>query len=187
MKDKPLIVLIIMLNFAFSQMSTSDTTQMNDAEKTKIIEIPWPLIFGFPVFGFGVIQNNGKNELHFGAFYYDEEDEHYNEFGGWLGYRIYKNGKGKGLFYGVGIGVFYSNWDYEGQSEPVNSILLLPNASIGKRWIWENGLTFAPFIGPAWEIGKVEANDGTIKTWEDGSKSDGGFEPNIGFSLGYMF
>ena len=98
-----------------------------------------------------------------------------------------QNGKGKGLFYGVGFGVFYTNWDYEGQSEPVNSILLLPNASIGKRWIWENGLTFAPFIGPAWEIGKVEANDGTIKTWEDGSKSDGGFEPNIGFSLGYMF
>ena len=46
-----------MLNFAFSQMSTPDTTQMNDAEKTKIIEIPWPLIFGYPVFGFGVSRN----------------------------------------------------------------------------------------------------------------------------------
>ena len=35
MKDKPLIVLIIMLNFAFSQMSASDTAQMNDAEKPR--------------------------------------------------------------------------------------------------------------------------------------------------------
>jgi len=63
----------------------------------------------------------------------------------------------------------------------------IPTQYIGKRWIWDNGITFAPFIGPAWEIGKVEAKDGTIKEWEDGSGSDGGFEPNIGFSLGYMF
>jgi len=40
-------------------------------------------------------------------------------------------------------------------------------------------ITFAPFIEPAWEIGKVEA--------KDSSKSDGGFKPNIGFSFGYMF
>jgi len=39
----------------------------------------------------------------------------------------------------------------------------------------------------AGEIRKVEANDCTIQTWEYGSKSDGGFEPNIGFSLGYIF
>ena len=187
MNNKFLIVLFLILNIAFSQTSTPDTSQMSISERTRIIDIPYPLLFGFPIFSFGIIQNSGKNELQFGAYFYGEEKENYNEFGGWSTYRIYKNGDGKGTFYGIGLGASFNVWDYEGQSEPVTAILLLPHAYIGYRWVWDNGFTIAPFIGPSWEIGKVEASDGTIKEWSDGSKSDGGLEPALGISLAYMF
>ena len=112
MNNKPLIVLFLMLNIAFSQTSTPDTSQMSSSERTRIIDIPYPLLFGFPIFSFGIIQNSGKNELQFGAYFYGEEKEKYNEFGGWSTYRIYKNGNGKGTFYGIGLGqrFYYSTF-----------------------------------------------------------------------------
>jgi hypothetical protein len=70
MNNKFLIVLFLMLNIAFSQTSTPDTSQMSISERTRIIDIPYPLLFGFPVFSFGIIQNSGKNELQFGAYFY---------------------------------------------------------------------------------------------------------------------
>tara|TARA_B100001245_G_C22670941_1_gene328380 strand:- start:100 stop:336 length:237 start_codon:yes stop_codon:yes gene_type:complete len=63
--------------------------------------------------------------------------------------------------------------------------------NLGYRWSWNFGLSIAPFIGGNYGIGKVEASDGTIKTFkeDDGSESEitGSLNPSIGIEIGYMF
>ena len=48
------------------------------------------------------------------------------------------------------------------------------------------GLSVAPYAGDSYGIGEVEASDGTVKAFEDGTTLTG-FGPSFGLQLGYMF
>lgn len=149
-----------------------------------------PLILLFGAFGatFGIMLNDGKNELEFSSLYISEDDEETISFlYGWLSYRMYKNGGGRGLFYVAGIGAGSVSWDYEsndGLSETVDKVVFFPTANIGYRWNWNSGLTLAPYIGASYQVGKLEASDGGTP-WDEGNGE--GFQPSFGINLGYMF
>ena len=73
-----------------------------------------------------------------------------NWTGGWVYYRIYKNGNGEGVFYTIGCGAGPTSWEYTpagGTKQTIEETLIWPQAVIGKRWNMSSGLTFSPFIG----------------------------------------
>ena len=132
--------------------------------------------------------NDGKNEIGVGGGMFNLSEATWT--GGWAWYRIYKNGNGEGLFYTVGCGAGPVSWDYTpdgGTKETIEEMLIWPQATIGKRWNMNSGLTVAPFIGVGYMIGEVKASDGTYFEVPDGSKADGGLTPNFGIEVGYMF
>jgi len=171
-------------------MITSALFAREPSEKTITIGTDiLPLIGGLP-FGFvGLLHNNGKNEINFGSFYFNDDDENISVIGLFPSYSFYPRGKGKGIFFEGGVGLGFINWDY-GQEE-VSSITFWPTVNLGYRWSFNFGLSIAPFIGGNYGIGKVEASDGTVKTFkeDDGSESEitGSFGPSMGISIGYMF
>ena len=173
-----------------SLMITSALFAREPSEKTITIGTDiLPLIGGLP-FGFvGLLHNDGKNEINFGSFYFNDDDENISAIGLFPSYSFYPRGKGKGIFFEGGVGLGFINWDY-GQ-EKVSSIIFLPTVNLGYRWSFNFGLSIAPFIGGNYGIGKVEASDGTVKTFkeDDGSESEitGSFGPSMGISIGYMF
>ena len=173
-----------------SLMITSALFAREPSEKTITIGTDiLPLIGGLP-FGFvGLLHNDGKNEINFGSFYFNDDDENISAIGLFPSYSFYPRGKGKGIFFEGGVGLGFINWDY-GQEE-VSSITFWPTVNLGYRWSWNFGLSIAPFIGGNYGIGKLEASDGTIKTFkeDDGSESEitGSLNPSIGIEIGYMF
>ena len=176
------IILSLMITSAlFAQESSKKTITIG----TDIL----PVIGGLP-FGFvGLLHNEGKNEINFGAFYFNDEDESISAIGLFPSYSFYPNGKGQGIFFEGGIGLGFINWDYK--QEEVSSITFWPTVNLGYRWRWDFGLSIAPFIGGNYGIGKVEASDGTVKTFkeDDGSESEitGSFGPSLGITIGWMF
>ena len=83
-----------------------------------------------------------------------------------------------------------TSWDYtsgEGIEEKVEGTLIWPQATIGKRWNMNSGLTVSPFIGGGYMLGEIKASDGTYLELPDESKADGGLGPSIGIKVGYMF
>ena len=179
------IILSLMITSALFAQESSEKTMRRLTIGTDIL----PLIGGLP-FGFvGLLHNDGKNEINASAFYFNDDDENISALGFYPAYRFYPKGKGKGIFFEGGVGVGFINWDY-GQ-EKVSSITFWPTVNLGYRWSWNFGLSIAPFIGGNYGIGKVEASDGTIKTFkeDDGSESEitGSLNPSIGIEIGYMF
>ena len=133
--------------------------------------------------------NDGKNEIGVGGGMFNMSDDA-TWTGGWAWYRIYKNGNGEGLFYTVGCAAGPTSWDYtsgEGIEEKVEGTLIWPQATIGKRWNMNSGLTVSPFIGVGYMVGEIKASDGTYLELPDGSKADGGLGPSVGIKVGYMF
>ena len=133
--------------------------------------------------------NDGKNEIGVGGGMFDMSDDA-TWTGVWAWFRIYKNGNGEGVFYTVGCGFGPTSWDYtpdEGEKETVEETLIWPQATIGKRWNMNSGLTVAPFIGVGYMVGEVKASDGTYLELPDGSKAEGGLGPSFGIEVGYMF
>ena len=171
-------------------MITSALFAREPSEKTITIGTDiLPLIGGLP-FGFvGLLHNDGKNEINFGSFYFNDDDENISAIGLFPSYSFYPRGKGKGILFEGGVGLGFIKWDY-GQEE-VSSITFWPTVNLGYRWSFNFGLSIAPFIGGNYGIGKVEASDGTVKTFkeDDGSESEitGSFGPSMGISIGYMF
>ena len=54
-----------------------------------------------------------------------------------------------------------------------------PTINLGYRWRSNFGLSVAPYAGDSYGIGEVEASDGTVKTFEDGTTLTG-FGPSFG-------
>jgi hypothetical protein len=147
------------------------------------------LAAGGTVLEYQKLINDGKNEIGVGGGPFNWGDGA-NWTGGWAWYRIYKNGNGEGLFYTVGCAAGPSSWDYtsdEGIEETVEGTLIWPQATIGKRWNMNSGLTVSPFIGVGYMVGEIKANDGTYLELPDGSKAEGGLGPSVGIKVGYMF
>ena len=149
------------------------------------------LLFGGFALEYKKLINDGKNEIGVGGATFPMDlsgDAVWN--GGWAWYRIYKNGNGEGLFYTVGSAAGPTSWDYtsdEGVEEKVEGTLIWPQATIGKRWNMNSGLTVSPFIGVGYMVGVIKASDGTYLELPDGSKADGGLGPSVGIKVGYMF
>ena len=166
-----------------SLMITSALFAREPSEKTITIGTDiLPLIGGLP-FGFvGLLHDDGKNEINFGSFYFNDDDENISAIGLFPSYSFYPRGKGKGIFFEGGVGLGFIYWD-SGQEE-VSSITFWPTVNLGYRWSFNFGLSIAPFIGGNYGIGKVEASDGTVKTFkeDDGSESEitGSFGPSMG-------
>ena len=149
------------------------------------------LLFGGIVAEYKKLINDGKNEIGVGGGMFDMSgDATATWTGGWAWYRIYKNGNGEGLFYTVGCAAGPTSWDYtsdEGDKETVEGTLIWPQATIGKRWNMNSGITVSPFIGVGYMLGELKASDGTYLELPDKSKADGGLGPSIGIKVGYMF
>ena len=94
------------------------------------------------------------------------------------------------MFYSIGGGAGPTSWSYTpdgGTEETIEETLIWPQTVIGKRWNMSSGFTVSPFIGVGYMIGELKASDGTYLELPDGSKADGGFTPNFGIEVGYMF
>ena len=87
-------------------------------------------------------------------------------------------------FFEGGLSLGFINWDYV--KEEVSAIAFWPTINLGYRWSSNFGLSVSLYAGGSYGIGEVEASDGTIKTFEDGSILTG-FGPSFGLQLGYMF
>ena len=87
-------------------------------------------------------------------------------------------------FFEGGLGLGFINWDYA--KEEVSAITFWPTINLGYKWSFNFGLSVSPYAGGSYGIGEVEASDGTVKTFEDGSTVTG-FSPSLGLQLGYMF
>ena len=147
------------------------------------------LAAGGTVLEYQKLINDGKNEIGVGGGPFNWGDDA-TWTGGWAWYRIYKNGNGEGLFYTVGCAAGPTSWDYtsdEGVEETIEGTLIWPQATIGKRWNMNSGLTVSPFIGVGYMVGEIKASDGTYLELPDGSKADGGLGPSVGIKVGYMF
>jgi len=147
------------------------------------------LLFGGIAAEYKKLINDGKNEIGVGGGMFNMSDDA-TWTGGWAYYRIYKNGNGEGVFYTVGGGAGPTSWDYTpdgGTKETIEEMLIWPQAVIGKRWNMSSGLTVSPFIGVGYMLGELKASDGTYLVLPDGSKADGGFTPNFGLEVGFMF
>ena len=68
----------------------------------------------------------------------------------------------------------------------MSAIAFWPTINLGYKWSFNFGLSVSPYAGGSYGIGEVEASDGTVKTFEDGSTVTG-FSPSLGLQLGYMF
>ena len=68
----------------------------------------------------------------------------------------------------------------------MSAIAFWPTINLGYKWSFNFGLSVSPYAGGSDGIGEVEASDGTVKTFEDGSTVTG-FSPSLGLQLGYMF
>ena len=168
--------LLMLANISFAQESPV---------KTKLFGInPLGLIFNIYSGHYGMITNNGANELNFPFFYWQPLDE-LTILGGGAKFRIYKNGNGKGIFYGGTLNVMSISWDYEmflGTTENIAGVTFTPGAEVGYRWSWDSGFTLAPTLGPGFTVGKIEASDGT-----EADFGSGGFAWTLGLGLAYMW
>jgi hypothetical protein len=172
------IVLALAITSILSAQESTDKTIMIGTDLA-------PLAFGAPNGYFGLIHNSGKNEIGVGAFAGKDDDENLSFLGIYPSYRLYPSGKGKGIYVEAGLGLGFVNWDYV--KEEVSAITFWPTVNLGYRLSWNFGLSVAPYVGGNYAIGKVEASDGTVKTFEDGSELTGSFGPSFGLELGYMF
>jgi len=164
------------------------SAQESPEKKITILTDIAPLAFGAPNFGLGYIHNSGKNEITIFAFTGKDEAENVSFLGIYPSYRLYPSGKGKGFFFEGGLGLGFINWDYV--KEEVSAITFWPTVNLGYRLSWNFGLSVVPYVGVNYGIGKVEASDGTVKTFkeDDGSESEiTGLSPSFGLEIGYMF
>jgi len=190
---KQIVILIISL-FVIVNISFAQEVQT----KTKMFGVnPFGLIINLYSGHYGQITNDGANELNFPFFFWkslspeDQPKDDITMLGAGAKYRIYKNGKGKGAFYGGTINVMSINWEYEYfdmfsgfATETITGVTFTPGGEVGYRWSWDNGFTFAPTIGGGYTIGKIEASDGTEADIGIGSA---GFAWSLGLGLAYMF
>ena len=171
----PFIPLLIFANISFAQ---------DVPTKTKMFGVnPLALVLNIYSGHYGQITNDGANELNFPFFFWKPSDD-LTILSAGAKYRIYKDGKGKGAFYGGTINVMSISWDYEDyfSTETITGVTFTPGGEVGYRWSWDNGFTIAPIIGGGYTIGKIEASDGTEA--EDGSD---GITWSLGIGLAYMF
>jgi len=171
----PFISLLFLTNISFSQ---------DVPTKTKMFGVnPLGLVLNIYSGHYGQITNDGANELNFPFFFWKPSDD-LTMLGAGAKYRIYKDGKGKGAFYGGTINVMSISWDYEDyfSTETITGVTFTPGGEVGYRWSWDNGFTIAPIIGGGYTIGKIEASDGT-----EAEFGSGGITWSLGIGLAYMF
>ena len=171
------ISLLVIVNISFAQEVQT---------KTKMFGVnPFGLLINIYSGHYGQITNDGANELNFPFFFWKPTDE-LTMLGAGAKYRIYKDGKGKGAFYGGTINVMSISWEYEDyfSAETITGVTFTPGGEVGYRWSWDNGFTIAPIIGGGYTIGKIEASDGTEADIGIGSA---GFAWSLGLGLAYMF
>ncbi|MCH7613379.1 MAG: hypothetical protein IIB95_02930 [Candidatus Marinimicrobia bacterium] len=181
---KLLLILLVSFSFIFAQESPA---------KTKLFGInPFGLLLNIYSGHYGMIINNGANELNFPFFYWQPLDE-LTIIGGGAKYRIYKNGNGNGLFYGGTVSVMSISWDYETfdfdenfnlvtTTETITGVTFTPGGEAGYRWSWDNSFTLAPTLGAGFTIGKIEASDGS-----EADFGSSGLTWSIGIGLAYMW
>ena len=174
------IVTIVLALAITSVLSAQESTNKTIMIGTDLA--PWA--FGAANSYFGLIHNSGKNEIGIAAFSGKDDDENLSFLGIIPSYRLYPSGKGKGIFFEGGLGLGFINWDYA--KEEVSAITFWPTINLGYKWSFNFGLSVTPYAGGSYGIGEVEASDGTVKTFEDGSTLTG-FGPSLGLQLGYMF
>lgn len=182
MKKLTVLVMLVLMSstFAFAQ-----GTPM----KTNIFGInPLGLVFNIYSGHYGKIIKNGANEINIPFFYWSPTDE-FTIIGGGVSYRTYKDGNGRGAFYGLGVSVMSVSWEFDTidagwnlTTEKVTGISFTPAAEVGYRWAWDNGFTLAPTISLGYSIGKIEADDGS-----EADYGSSGLAWGVGVGFAYMW
>ena len=181
---RKVVVVMITLVMLFSISYAQDAPT-----KTKMIGInPLGLLLNLYSGHYAMITNGGATELNFPFLYWSPLDE-LTIMGIGAKYRIYKEGNGKGIFYGGGLEAMSISWDYETldenwdmTTETITGVTFTPGGEAGYRWSWDNGFTLAPSIGAGYTLGTIEASDGT-----EADFGSSGISWSLGIGFAYMF
>ena len=182
MKKVIVIVLAMLMLGSFSLAQDAPA-------KTQMIGLnPLGLLLNLYSGHYAILQDGGATELNFPFLYWSPLDE-LTIMGIGAKYRIYKDGNGKGIFYGGGIDLMSVSWDYDTlddnwnwTTETITGVTFTPGGEAGYRWSWENGFTVAPSIGAGFTVGSIEASDGT-----EAEFGSAGLTWSLGIGLAYMF
>ena len=160
-----ILAITILSNFGFSQDFDVEIMDV----KLKIIELN-PLLAPFGIYSgsFGMVNDNGTNEIAFPFFYWnisnDDTGDGFSSISLGARYRIYKNKNGKGFFYGPFVGVnnvtitltstaINENYEFVETQDEVSGLTYKVGCDIGYRWMWDAGFTLAPSIGIKYNVG----------------------------------
>lgn len=137
---------------------------------------------------YGKIIKDGGAEINVPFFYWSPIDE-MTFLGGGVKYRIYKDGNGKGVYYGGGIEFMSYSWDietvnanWETDTETISGITFDPMGEVGYRWSWDNGWTVAPSLTLGYYTGTIEDSYGNESDYGSSGLSWG-----LTIGLAYMF
>ena len=186
------LLLSISINLSFAQQDETIRVEYGNSKSTMFGINPLGLLLNMYSGHLGIITNNGANEINIPFFYWSPL-ENLTLIGGGLGYRFYKDGNGKGRFFGATVDLMYLTWDIETwsydsnynlvtQTETVETIGITPGVHVGYRWAWNNGFTLAPTIGVAYTVGEAKDSSGNTPDF-----NFSGFGPTLGIGLAYMF
>lgn len=188
---KIILAISIFSNLGFSQEEPI-------AVKSNIVELnPLLAIIGMYSGSYGMVRDNGANEIAFPFFYMDytsdDTGDGISSVSIGARYRIYKNSNGKGFFYGPFVGVnkititlstttYDENWVATETQEEASGMTYKAGCDIGYRWMWDSGFTLAPSIGLKYSMGSVETTSG-----ETSEEVESGIGTQLGIGVGWAF
>ncbi|MDP6669675.1 MAG: hypothetical protein QF492_07215 [Candidatus Krumholzibacteria bacterium] len=158
-----------------------------EVEKDRMFGINPLMLMGDIYYGhYGILTNDGKNEINLPFFFVLNEGGAYS-----VGpkYRWYRRGNWQGPFWGAGVdlGTVSFAWDeYDG-------VIISPKAEVGYRWIWNNGFTLAPTMtlklpmGNAREWVETGGDDGYGDWSSESTFTISGPKWSVGLGLAWMF
>lgn len=179
-------IVVLFVNITISNAAPIVKKTTDGPAKTNLIGInPLGLLLNMYMGEFGMIINDGENELNFPFFYWNPLD--ITMIGAGAKYRVYLDKNGTGIFYGGGVNIMSVSWSWSilgTEAETITGITVTPGVEIGYRWSWDNGFTVAPTIGAGFNIafGDMKNSLGTTSSY-----GATGLSYSLGIGLAYMF
>ncbi|HAW49366.1 TPA: hypothetical protein DCX16_00210 [bacterium] len=190
--QKIVVVLAIMVFTLPALISTAMAQELSRRTQWAGVN-PLGLLFKIYAGHYGRYLKNRAADLTIPFFYWHPVDD-LVILGGGVKYHIYKDGDGRGVFYGGGATCCHVTWDYEWleyenytwkqKTERITVFTFTPQAEVGYRWLFgkHNELTIAPSISLGSTVGKVKSSTG-----EEATYGSSGFHWGLGLGLAYMF
>ena len=181
MKRLLMTVCISMVVISGWLMSAANAGEVS--KKTQWVGVnPLGLVFNMYGGHYGRYVKDGAADITVPFFFWNPTED-CSMIGVGAKYHIYKDGDGKGVFYGGGDQVMRVNWDYT-KTEQITATTFTPQGEVGYRWIWGKNkeLTIAPSMAAGVTMGEVKSNSGVAAEY-----GSAGFSWQLGIGLAYMF